>query len=139
VLIDGGKGHLGAARLELEALGLKDMEIASIAKEHNLLYTTRRTFPIRLSPGSRLLLLIQRRRDEAHRFAITYHRRLRTKEGFRTPLRDIKGVGPSKEKILIEKFGSVAAVRDASREELLSAGVDKRTARAVVEHFRKGL
>lgn len=135
ILIDGGKGHLYSAGQELKALGVK-VPVASIAKEHNHLYTQGRECPIRLSPGSRLLHLIQRIRDEAHRFAISYHRGLRSSDSFETALRVIRGVGPSKERLLLEKFGSVAAVRDASFEELLSAGVDKRTARTVFEHFR---
>jgi excinuclease ABC subunit C len=82
VLIDGGKGHLSVAQKELKILGLNKLPIASIAKEFNHLYRTTAGVPIRLSPGSRLLFLIQRIRDEAHRFAITYHRKLRSKEAF---------------------------------------------------------
>lgn len=77
-LIDGGKGHLAVAVEEIRKLGL-DVPVASIAKEHNHLYAEGRRSPVRLAPGSRLLLLIQRIRDEAHRFAITYHRLLRSK------------------------------------------------------------
>jgi excinuclease ABC subunit C len=117
-------------------LGLKGVPLASIAKEYNHLYTETRETPIRLSPGSRLLLLIQRIRDEAHRFAITFHRDLRTTDKFETPLREIKGVGPARERVLMEKFGNVAAVREASLEELLGAGLDRRTAKAVKEYFR---
>jgi excinuclease ABC subunit C len=80
VMIDGGKGHLSAARQALDELGLRGMKVVSIAKEYNHLYTEDRRLPIRLSPGSRLLLLVQRIRDEAHRFAISYHRQLRSKE-----------------------------------------------------------
>lgn len=83
VLIDGGKGHLACARKELNDLGLVNVAAASIAKEHNHIYIVSRAAPIRLSPGSRVLLLIQRIRDEAHRFAISYHRKLRTKECFK--------------------------------------------------------
>ncbi|MFH1798177.1 MAG: excinuclease ABC subunit UvrC [Candidatus Omnitrophota bacterium] len=80
VLIDGGRGHLSTVRDELDKLGLKTLHAASIAKEFNHLYMDGQKLPIRLSPGSRLLFLIQRIRDEAHRFAITYHRQLREKE-----------------------------------------------------------
>lgn len=135
VIIDGGKGHLFSARQELDALGIKSVPLAAIAKEHNNLYTENRAQPIRLSPGSRLLLLIQRIRDEAHRFAITFHRSIRSVHKLSTKLSGIKGVGPIKEKLLMEKFGSVASVRDASFQELLSAGVDKRTAKAVRDYF----
>jgi excinuclease ABC subunit C len=137
VLIDGGRGHFSAAKKELVALGLGKLPVASIAKVHNHLYVEGRKAPIRLSPGSRLLLLIQRIRDEAHRFAITYHRRLRQGKAFETELKKIKGVGPAKEKLLMEKFGGTGNIRTATEEELREAGVDKRTARAIVEYFRE--
>ncbi len=79
VMIDGGKGHLSAARGVLEELGIRKVKLISIAKEHNHLYIDGRRYPIRLSPGSGLLFYIQRVRDEAHRFAIKYHRQLRGK------------------------------------------------------------
>lgn len=136
VLIDGGKGHLSVARSELAKLGLEDVNVVSIAKEHNHLYSVSRKHPIRLSPGSRLLLLIQRIRDEAHRFAIAYHRKLRGRETFDTELSQIRGVGPAREKALIERFGSVDKVRMASKDELIDAGMDKRTAEAIIRYFR---
>jgi excinuclease ABC subunit C len=136
VLIDGGKGHLFAARDELSELGLDSIAVASIAKEHNHLYIPSRRQPVRLSPGSRLLLLIQRIRDEAHRFAITYHRGLRRTEKFDTEIRKIKGVGQGREKVLLERFGSVGNIRKASLEEIRECGIDKRTARTIVEYFR---
>jgi excinuclease ABC subunit C len=138
ILIDGGKGHLSVANAELKKLGIKDVAVASIAKEHNHLYTLSRKHPIRLSPGSRLLLLIQRIRDEAHRFAITYHRGLRESAAFDTELKGIKGIGPSREKMLIEAFGSVENIRKASLEDLRNAGIGKRTARVVHRHFHGG-
>jgi excinuclease ABC subunit C len=136
ILIDGGKGHLSVAKDELVKLGFAGLPVASIAKEHNHLYIEGRRQPVRLSPGSRILLLIQRIRDEAHRFAIEYHRKVRRREKFRTELKDIKGVGPVKESFILDKFGSVESVRRASLAKLLKAGVDRRTAEAIVEHFR---
>lgn len=136
VLIDGGKGHLSVARKELDVLGLSDITVVAIAKEYNHLYTASRKYPVRLSPGSRLLLLIQRIRDEAHRFAIIYHRKLRRTKKFDTDLRKIKGLGPKKEKILLEKFGSMKNIRRASREDLQKAGIDKRTAGSIIKHYR---
>lgn len=136
VLIDGGRGHLSAARAELDGLGLKAVPVASIAKERNHLYTVMRKHPVRLSPGSRLLLLIQRIRDEAHRFAIAYHRRLRRAEKFDTVLRKINGIGPGREKALLEAFGSPGKVRRASHEQLKKAGVGEKTARIIVEYFK---
>lgn len=137
VLIDGGKGHLSVARKELDQLGLKNLPAASIAKEYNHLYTAARVGPIRLSPGSRLLLLIQRIRDEAHRFAINYHRKLRRQEKFDTELIKIKGIGPNRQRILLEKFGSVMNVRGASQKEIQKCGIDKKTASVIVGYFQK--
>ncbi|MGB3082906.1 MAG: excinuclease ABC subunit UvrC [Candidatus Omnitrophota bacterium] len=135
VLIDGGRGHFSSAKAELVSLGLDKLPVASIAKVHNHLYVEGRRQPIRLSPGSRLLLLIQRVRDEAHRFAIQYHRRLRRGEKFTTELKEIKGVGPAKEKLLMERFRSVRNLRNATQEELWEAGIDRRTAQAIIEYF----
>ena len=137
VLIDGGRGHLSVVARQLKELKLERVPVASIAKERNHLYTMSRQQPIRLSPGSRLLLLIQRIRDEAHRFAITYHRGLRRMEKFDTDLRKIKGIGPAKEKMLIEKFASVDNIREASFEELRECGLDKKAAEAVLRYFCK--
>lgn len=131
VLIDGGKGHLLSARKELNELGLKSLALAAIAKEHNHLYTENRKLPVRLSPGSRLLLLIQRIRDEAHRFAITYHRSLRRKDKFLTVLRSIRGIGPSKEKRLLDKFKNVEGLKKATLEDLVKAGLTRKEAKDV--------
>ncbi len=131
VLIDGGRGHLFSAKKELGLLGLGSVPVAGIAKEFNHLYTEARKLPIRLSPGSRLLLLIQRVRDEAHRFAITYHRKLRKAGAFETGLKHIKGVGPVREQKLLDKFGSPDNVGKASFRELRDAGMDASTARAI--------
>ena len=137
VLIDGGKGHLAVAKDELSKLGLERMAVASIAKEYNHLYSSLRDHPIRLSPGSRLLLLVQRIRDEAHRFAITYHRALRRTDKFTTGLRGIKGVGPVTERTLMEAYGSIKRTGQLSVEEIRNAGVNKKAARAITEYFSK--
>ena len=135
VLIDGGKGHLSVARRELDGLGLKKITVVSIAKEYNHLYTARRRQPIRLSPGSRLLLLVQRVRDEAHRFAIAYHRKMRDAKTMEGGLREIKGIGPAREKMLLDKFEGMGAIRAATVKELCEAGIDEKTAREVTRHF----
>jgi len=83
VMIDGGRGHLSVAVKVMKELGIKNVRLVSIAKEHNHLYVEGRRVPLRLSPGTGLLFLIQRIRDEAHRFAITYHRYLRSRESIR--------------------------------------------------------
>jgi len=131
VLIDGGKGHLSVAARELKKLGLEKMRVASIAKEHNHLYTFPDARPIKLAPGTRALFLIQRVRDEAHRFAITYHRALRRKEKFETPLRDIKGIGPTREKKLLKCFGGIKDIRKATVKEIQKTGIDRLTAERI--------
>ena len=131
ILIDGGKGHLFSAQDEIKALGLSGMTVASIAKEFNHLYTTRERSPIRFSPGSRLLLLVQRIRDEAHRVAIEYHRRLRDKKAFDTGLRSVKGIGPVREKQLLKKFGTVENIRKASISKLKKAGISAEIAERI--------
>ncbi|MFH1394906.1 MAG: excinuclease ABC subunit UvrC [Candidatus Omnitrophota bacterium] len=138
VLIDGGRGHLFTAKKELETLGLNEVPAASIAKEHNHLYSLSRKEPVRLSPGSRVLFLIQRIRDEAHRFAITYHRSLRRKDKFNTELRAIKGIGAAKEKKLLKFFGSIKNLQKAAAAEIKKAGVDEKTAVQVEKHFKNG-
>jgi len=137
VLVDGGKGHMSEAEKELKVLGLGEIPVAAIAKRYNHLYCASRAQPVRLSPGSRLLLLIQRVRDEAHRFAITYHRKLRRSDKFDTDLKKIRGVGSEREKTLLKKFGSVESIRKASSEELRKAGIDKRTAEEVAKYYRR--
>ena len=136
VLIDGGKGHLSVVKDEMHKLGLDSVNIASIAKEYNHIYTLSRKLPLRLSPGSRVLHLIQRIRDEAHRFAITYHRKLRSKDKFDTDLRKINGIGPSREKKLIESAGSIDRIKKLSEEELIILGIDKKTAKNIFEYFK---
>ncbi len=139
VLIDGGKGHLRVAKDELNSLGLGSLPIAAIAKEYNHLYVSGRKEAIRLSPGSRLLLLIQRIRDEAHRFAIRYHRSLRSKNVFYTELRNVRGVGPVTENMLLDKFKSVQRIKGLSFKDLLKAGVDQKTAESITDYFKTKL
>ncbi|MBU0683395.1 MAG: excinuclease ABC subunit UvrC [Candidatus Omnitrophica bacterium] len=136
VLIDGGKGHLFTVKKELEKLGLNSVPVASIAKEHNHLYGAFRKEPIRLSPGSRVLFLIQRIRDEAHRFAINYHRSLRRKDKFITGLQGIKGIGAVKEKKLLKVFGSINDLQKAGIAEIQKVVMDTKTARRVKEYLK---
>ena len=134
ILIDGGKGQLSAAYEALETLGLANLVAIGIAKKEELLYTRDRVDPIALAQNSPTLLLIQRIRDEAHRFAITFHRQSRAKRDLRSALDQIPGVGPRRRKALLIKFGSLAGVRRANREEL-TAVVGTRCADAVLAHF----
>ena len=121
VLIDGGKGQLGAATAALEELGLGHQPVASLAKREELIFTPGRDQPLALPHSSPVLQLVQRVRDEAHRFAIGFHRKVRAKRTITSELDDIPGVGPAKRRKLLSRFGSVRGVRGASVEELSSA------------------
>jgi excinuclease ABC subunit C len=134
ILIDGGKGQLSAAYSALEQLGLGSLVGAGIAKKEELLFTRDRPDPIALPIDSPALLLIRRIRDEAHRFAVTFHRRSRQKRDFRSELDTIAGVGPRRRKALLTAFGSLAGVRRATREELVRV-VGVKCADAVLAHF----
>jgi excinuclease ABC subunit C len=134
VLIDGGKGQLTAAYTALEELGLANLVAVGIAKKEELLYTRDREDPIALAANDPALLLVERVRDEAHRFAVTFHRRARTMRDLKSELDHIPGIGPRRRKTLLTTFGSLAGVRRATREEL-AAVVGAKTADAVLAFF----
>jgi excinuclease ABC subunit C len=134
VLIDGGKGQLAAAYAALEELGLASLFAVGIAKREELLFTREHMDPIALRPGDPALLLIQRIRDEAHRFAVTFHRKARRMRDLGSELDHIPGVGPRRRRQLLTAFGSVAGVRRATREEL-AAVIGPRLADAVLAFF----
>jgi len=134
IIIDGGKGQLAAAYHALEELGLANVVAVGIAKKEELLFTREHVDAIALASNSPALLLIQRIRDEAHRFAITFHRQSRAKRDLQSELDRIAGVGPRRRKALLTAFGSVAGVRRANREEL-TAVVGVKCADAVLAHF----
>jgi excinuclease ABC subunit C len=118
VLIDGGKGQLGVAREALDALGLGKMELASLAKREEEVFLPGRSEPLRLARRSPALRLLQRARDEAHRFAITYNRKRRSMRTVTSELLSIPGVGPRKRSALLHAFGSLQGVRDAMVEDI---------------------
>ncbi|MCI0866651.1 MAG: excinuclease ABC subunit UvrC, partial [Chloroflexi bacterium] len=120
VLIDGGKGQLSAALEVFLELGLDNVPLASLAKENEWLYVPHTPEPIVLSRTSQALYLVQRIRDEAHRFAITYHRNLRSKSSLRSPLDLVTGIGPKRKRMLIRRFGSVNGIKQASVDEIAS-------------------
>jgi excinuclease ABC subunit C len=134
ILIDGGKGQLSAAYAALEELGLGRLVAVGIAKKEELLFTRDREEPIALAHESPALLLVERIRDEAHRFAVTFHRQSRTKRDFRSDLDAITGIGPRRRRALLTAFGSVTGVRRATREELVRI-VGAKCADAVLTHF----
>jgi excinuclease ABC subunit C len=134
ILIDGGKGQLSSSYAALQQLGLGSLVAVGIAKKEELLFTRDREDAIALSSESPALLLIQRIRDEAHRFAVTFHRLSRTKRDLRSELDLIAGIGPRRRKLLLTAFGSLAGVRRATREELMKV-VGAKSADAVLAHF----
>jgi len=134
ILIDGGKGQLTAAYLALEELGLGRLIAVGIAKKEELIYTRDQDQAIALARESPALLLITRIRDEAHRFAITFHRQRRARRDLRSDLDTISSIGPRRRKALLTAFGSLAGVRRATREELARV-VGAKTADAVLAHF----
>ena len=134
LVIDGGKGQLGAAYEALEALGLANLVAVGLAKKEEVLFLRDRDEGLALATHEPALLLLQRIRDEAHRFAVTFHRRARTLRDLRSELDRVPGIGPRRRKTLLSTFGSVSGVRRATREEL-SAAVGGKAADAVLAFF----
>jgi excinuclease ABC subunit C len=134
ILIDGGKGQLSAAYAALEELGLANLVAVGIAKKEELLFTREHENPIALRSNDPALLLIQRIRDEAHRFAVTFHRKARTMRDLGSQLDLVPGVGPRRRRQLLTTFGSLAGVRRATREEL-AAVIGPKLADAVLGFF----
>ena len=120
ILIDGGKGQLSSALQILLELGFSDIPIAGIAKREEEIFMPYSEEPIILDKSSQGLYLLQRVRDEAHRFAVTYHRNIRQKKAIRSELDFINGIGKIKKKALLKKFGSTEEIKKASIKELIS-------------------
>jgi excinuclease ABC subunit C len=120
VIVDGGKGQLSAALDTMRNLGLKDVPLAGLAKQNEELFVQDLAEPIVLPRTSQSLYLVQRIRDEAHRFAITYHRQVRSKAGMQSALDGVPGVGPKRKRALLRKFGSLKAIREAPVEDIAS-------------------
>jgi excinuclease ABC subunit C len=138
ILIDGGLGQLHAAAQALDALQIINQPMASIAKKEEILYVLgQENEPVILERHSPVLHLIQQIRDETHRFAVTFHRQRRGTRQTRTELLDIPGVGPRMSQKLLQRYGSIANLRNASVEEL-SRIVTRKSAEKIVEHYGKG-
>jgi excinuclease ABC subunit C len=132
VIIDGGKGHLGAALQVFLELGIDDVPLASLAKENEELFVPYVQESIELPKSSQGLFLVQRIRDEAHRFAITFHRQRRSKNSIKSVLDVVPGIGPKRKRMLLRRFGSVKGIRDAQLEEIAAVpGMTMRAAQAL--------
>jgi excinuclease ABC subunit C len=134
IVIDGGKGQLNAAYAALETVGLSNLVAIGLAKKEELVFTRDSEEPIALDPHGAALRLLQRIRDEAHRFAVTFHRQSRSKRDLRSELDAVPGIGLRRRKTLLTAFGSLAGVRRATREELARV-VGGKAADAVIAHF----
>ena len=120
LLVDGGRGQLAVAVRVLEELGLEDISVAALAKRFEEVYRPGRDEPLRIPRDSPALYLLQQVRDEAHRFAITYHRRLRERKATRSVLDDVPGLGPTRRSRLLKEFGSVKRLRAVTEDELVA-------------------
>ena len=136
VLIDGGKGHLNAAVEVFLELGIDGVPLASLAKEQEEIFVRDTPESIVLPRNSPALFMVQRLRDEAHRFAVTYHQNSRTKKGMQSAMDLVPGVGPTRKGMLLRRFGSVRGVREASLEELAAVpGMTRTLAQRVKEYL----
>jgi excinuclease ABC subunit C len=136
ILIDGGKGQLSAAYEALEGIGLANLVAVGIAKKDEVLFLRDRSEPIVFTENDPALLLMQRIRDEAHRFAVTFHRKARSMRDLRSELDAVPGIGPRRRRALLTAFGSLAGVRRATREELASV-VGPKAAATIIDYFAK--
>ncbi|MFL5476939.1 MAG: excinuclease ABC subunit UvrC [Gemmatimonadales bacterium] len=137
IVIDGGKGQLSAAVTAVEQLGFPDLPIISLAKREEEVFLPGRTESLRLPRRSPSLRLLQRARDEAHRFGLAYNRKRRAQRTITSELLSIPGIGPTKRRLLLERFGSLAGVRSASVAELSSVpGFSQRQAERILDHLR---
>lgn len=138
LVVDGGKGQLSSAVAVLEEQGCAGIPACGLAKEEELIFLPGRPEPVRLPEQSPALKMMQRLRDEAHRFAVTYHRQLRGKRNLKSMLEEIEGVGATRRRELMRTFGSVDKIREAGLDELAAVpGMNRKAARAVYDYFHE--
>ncbi len=136
VLIDGGKGHLGAALQVFLDLGIDFIPLASLAKENEELFVPQSPEPIVLPRDSKALYLVQRARDEAHRFAITFHRERRSKGSVSSAMDSVPGIGPKRRRTLLRRFGSVKGIREAPTADIAAVpGMTLKLAQALKQYL----
>ena len=138
VVIDGGKGQLGAALHAMESAGVSDIPVVALAKRLEEVFMPGSGDPVVLDRRNQGLRWLQRARDEAHRFAVDYNRKLRRRRTLRSGLSEVPGVGPTREKDLLREFGSLAEIRKASVEDLTRVpGVGPATARRILDKLSR--
>ena len=138
IVIDGGKGQLSSAYEILMQSGVEGIDMISLAKQFEEVYKPNLSVPIMLDRRSQELKLLQRLRDEAHRFAITFHRSLRTKNSFSSSLDEVEGLGENRQKWLLTEFGSVEKIKNATVEELTKvSGIGKKIAQKILAQLNK--
>jgi excinuclease ABC subunit C len=136
VLIDGGKGQLNAALSAMAQAGASSIPVASLAKENEEIFIPQQSEPVTLSHRSPGLKLLERLRDEAHRFALDYHLKTRRKQSIASVLDSVPGIGPKRKRALLRQFGGVQGIRDASIEELATTkGMNKSLAKKLKEYL----
>ncbi|MFC1966591.1 excinuclease ABC subunit UvrC [Chloroflexota bacterium] len=136
ILVDGGKGQLNATLSVMQEMGVRDVPVAGIAKENEAIFIPQQREAIILPRSSPGLQLLQRLRDEAHRFALSYHHKVRQKSAFSSLLDGVPGIGPNRKRALLKQFGSVQAIREASADELAATrGITRILARRLREHL----
>lgn len=136
VLIDGGRGQLNSALSVMAEMGVRSVPVASLAKENEAIFLPGTTKPIILPRSSPGLQLLQRLRDEAHRFALGYHQKRRKREAFTSALDSVPGIGPKRKRALLKQFGSLQAIKEASLEELAAAsGMTMSLAKRIKEYI----
>jgi len=149
IVVDGGKGQLGVALKVFEELAIGNVDLIALAKGRTESSVTGEKIgeqvflphisePIMLSPSAPELLFLDKVRDEAHRFAITYHRKLRDKEYYKSPLDDIPGIGAARKKALMKCFGSIEGIRNATIEQLIEISkLPPKQAHDIFNYFHK--
>ena len=135
LLIDGGKGQLNAAQEVIRELGAESVPVASIAKEHEEVFIPESSEPLPLHRTSQALYLLQRVRDEAHRFALAYHHKVHRKGTMTSALDAVPGIGPKRKRVLLRRFGSVKAIKEAPLDEIAAVMGMTRTLAAKVKEY----
>jgi excinuclease ABC subunit C len=135
IILDGGKGQLSAVVEVMRELEMSDIPIVGLAKQHDELFKPGETLSVYLPRNSQALYLVQRVRDEAHRFAITFHRQLRSKATYASPLDSVPGIGPKRKQALLKNFGTAEKIKAASDEELLALEGMNKAALAKIREY----